>query len=122
MAVYKRNYQAYTGPLTNERWRFLILPRYSFAQVFESRIFTSLFFMLGFMPSLIAAVLIYLHHNISALTAMDLSAARDLLPINGTFFQYLLWIQTTITFFMTAFIGPGLISPDLTNNALPLYL
>src|SRR5688572_14503241 len=99
MAVYKRNYQPYDGPLTSERWRFMILPRYAFAQVFESRIFTS-FFMLGFVPSLVSAILIYLHHNITALTAMDLSAARDLLPINATFFQYILWSQTTVTFFL----------------------
>lgn len=121
MAVYKRNYKPYDGPLTGERWRFMILPRYSFSQVFESRIFTS-FFVLGFMPTLVSLILIYLHHNFTALTAMDLSAARDLLPIDAEFFQTVLWIQTSLTFFMTAFIGPGLVSPDLTNNALPLYL
>jgi ABC-2 type transport system permease protein len=121
MAVYKRNYRPYDGPMTSEQWRFLILPRYAFAQVFESRIFTS-FFVMSFMPTVVSGVLIYLHHNISALTALDLSAARDLLPINATFFQTVLWIQTTATFFITAFVGPGLVSPDLTNNALPLYL
>jgi len=121
MAVYKRNYRPYDGPMTDEQWRFLILPRYAFTTVFESRIFTA-FFGLSFMPTLVGLVIIYLHHNLSALTALEVNPARDLLPIDATFFQYLLWIQTTATFFMTAFIGPGLVSPDLTNNALPLYL
>ena len=121
MAVYKRNYRPYDGPLTDERWRFLVLPRYAFSQIFESRLFTS-FFVLSFVPSLVAGVIIYLHHNLNALTAMDLNAAKDLLPINAIFFQWVLWIQTTATFFITAFVGPGLISPDLVNNALPLYL
>ena len=31
-------------------------------------------------------------------------------------------IQSTLAFFIAAFAGPGLISPDLTNGALPLYL
>jgi ABC-2 type transport system permease protein len=33
----------------------------------------------------------------------------------------LMSIQGSLAFLMTAFIGPGLVSPDLTNNALPLY-
>ncbi|MDX1440561.1 MAG: ABC transporter permease subunit, partial [Rubricoccaceae bacterium] len=30
--------------------------------------------------------------------------------------------QSFLAFFMAAIVGPGLVSPDLTNGALPLYL
>jgi ABC-2 type transport system permease protein len=39
---------------------------------------------------------------------------------NKFFFQYIA-VQGTLSFILTAFTGPGLISPDLTNGALPLY-
>ena len=42
MAVYKRAYRPYEGPLTSERWRFLVLPRYAFQELFESRLLTGL--------------------------------------------------------------------------------
>jgi ABC-2 type transport system permease protein len=45
-----------------------------------------------------------------------------MLPINATFFKTLLQIQGYSAFVLTVFIGPGLVSPDLSNNALPLYL
>ena len=31
-------------------------------------------------------------------------------------------VQGVFAFLLTAYAGPGLISPDLSNNALPLYL
>ena len=36
MAVYKRTYAAYEGSLTPGWSRFLILPRYSFARLWQS--------------------------------------------------------------------------------------
>lgn len=121
MAVYKRNYQPYDGPITDARWRFTILPRYAFQQTFDSKAFTG-FFSLCFMPALVGMVIIYLHHNVTALLAFNLDAVKDLIPIDNRFFMTILDVQTTLTFFIAAFVGPGLISPDLTNNALPLYL
>ncbi len=37
MAVYKSNYGRYSGELTPAWSRFLILPRYAFREVFQSR-------------------------------------------------------------------------------------
>ena len=34
MAVYERTYRPYPGELTQQRWRFLVLPRYAFQDVF----------------------------------------------------------------------------------------
>jgi ABC-2 type transport system permease protein len=119
MAVYKRNYQRYEGTLSPARWRFLVLPRYAFAYLFRSRFFTG-FFMICFICPLIAAVLIYLRHNISMITAFKLDVDR-LVPIDEKFFLVLLTIQGTLGFILASFVGPGLVAPDLANNALPLY-
>jgi ABC-2 type transport system permease protein len=44
-----------------------------------------------------------------------------LITVNADFFLTLMNIQATLSVFVTALIGPGLVSPDLTNNALPLF-
>jgi ABC-2 type transport system permease protein len=123
MAVYKRTYTRYAGRLTGERWRFAILSRFALQNVFAAKMSTGLF-AIGLLPHLIALVLIYLRNHIGALEALGFPAAQELtfLNIDGTFFITLYVFQTIMSFFLVAFIGPGLVSPDLVNNALPLYL
>jgi ABC-2 type transport system permease protein len=120
VAVYKQSYQTYTGTLTPVHSRFLILPRYSFRYLFRSRLFMGFFVVCYFCP-LIAALLIYLHHNFTALRALGIPA-ENLVPIVPEFFLIVLSFQASLAFLMTVLVGPGLISPDLSNNALPLYL
>ncbi len=120
MAVYKRNYKRFQGSLTPEYSRFLILPRYSFQNVFESKFIVGLFFAC-LVPHLGALTIIYLKANAGALTALNLPFLQ-FLAIDGTFFQGLFQIQTYLSFFLVTFVGPGLVGPDLVNNALPLYL
>ena len=43
------------------------------------------------------------------------------MTIDGKLFMTLMTFQGSFAFLITAFIGPGLVSPDLTNNALPVY-
>jgi ABC-2 type transport system permease protein len=124
MAVYKRHYKRYEGPATNPRWRFTILPRYSFKSVFESRMFLT-FFIACFVPSVIALALVYLRANTGVLQSAGIGDASELtkaLAIDTTFFLTLFRVQTFLTFILGMFLGPGLVSPDLVNNALPLYL
>ncbi len=122
MAVYKRTYTSYSGPLTDERWRFAILPRYTLRSVFGSRFYT-IALLVGWLPHLIGMVLIYLRSHIDALASLGIDI-RDLqfMAIDGGFFFTLFIVETFISFFLVALLGPGLISPDLANNALPLYL
>jgi ABC-2 type transport system permease protein len=92
--------------------------------VFSKRLYGAAF-MLALVPHLIALVLIYLRSHIDALIGLGMgSAARDLqfITIDGNFFLTLFAVQTFISFAIVAFLGPSLISPDLANNALPLYL
>ena len=122
MAVYKRTYTRYSGPLTNERWRFTILPRYALQSVVASRFYTGAF-IVALVPHLIALMLIYFRSHIDSLMGLGIDArGLQILTIDGGFFIQLFAVETFISFFMVALLGPGLIAPDLANNAMPLYL
>lgn len=106
--------------MTAERTRFLVLTRFSFEDMRRSR-FLTIFFTVSMIVPLIYALLIYFHHNIEAQQLLKIKMS-DLLPIDNRFFMTFLGFQSMAAFFMSAFVGPGLVSPDLANNALPLYL
>lgn len=120
MAVYEQNYKQYAGPLTPEWSRFLIIPRHELGNVFKSKLFTA-FFVVCFVPLLVEAILIYLHHNTEALGIFK-AQAKDLLPIDAGFFQTFDSIQCGFAFFLTVLVGPPLVARDLSHNGLPLYL
>lgn len=120
MAVYEHTYKRYQGALTPEWSRFLIIPRHAFRDVFKSKLFTG-FFVICFIPLLVEAILIYLHHNVNALGIFKTQAA-NLVPIDAFFFQTFVNLQGGFAFFVALLVGPPLVSRDLRNNALPLYL
>ncbi len=118
MAVFKHAYKGYEGALTPAWSRFLILPRYAFEEMRRKR-FYSMFFLVSLLAPLIFALIIYVEHNLSALKMLQI---RDFVEINSRFFLNFLGWQSMMAFFLAAFVGPGQVSPDLANNALPLYL
>ncbi|MFN9741502.1 MAG: hypothetical protein ACK562_05315 [Acidobacteriota bacterium] len=120
MAVYEHQYKPYAGPLSRAWSRFLVIPRYAYEDLFQFRFFIALY-ALCFVTPLLFTILIYLHHNVTALAVFQLDAA-SLIPINGNFFQIFMSVQSALAFLMTVIIGPILISRDLANNGLPLYL
>jgi ABC-2 type transport system permease protein len=123
MAVYEHTYKPYEGKLTPAWSRFLVLPRYAYQDLFKYKLFTALF-VLCYVCPLIYTVLIYLRHNTAALTLLGLSNidVAKVFPIGGGFFFVFTNIQTSLAFIFTVIIGPVLISRDMANNALPLYL
>jgi ABC-2 type transport system permease protein len=120
MAVYEHTYKQYLGKLTPEWSRFLVIPRHAFRDVFKSKLFTA-FFVFCFIPLLVEAILIYLHHNVNALAILQVNV-RELVPIDATFFQTFVNLQGSFAFFVALLVGPPLVARDLRNNALPLYL
>jgi ABC-2 type transport system permease protein len=123
MAVHRRGYRQYDGPRTPEQWRFWILARYAIGRVFQSRLLV-IFYVLCFVPTMLALTAVYLSHHIDLLASLFPRARipdTELLPVSATFFLTLMSFQATLSVFVTAVIGPGLVSPDLTNNALPLF-
>ena len=120
MAVHKRAYRPYEGPLTAERGRFLVLPRYGLLELFESRLLTA-FCVLCFVPILIAASAIYIANSPAARALLEMSSAPDFVRKPDFFFATLTF-QGGLAFLLTAWVAPVLVSPDLVNGALPLYL
>src|SRR5258708_27508765 len=120
MAVYEQTYKRYAGPLTPEWSRFFIVPLHAYRGVFKSKLFNA-FFVVCFIPLLIEAILIYLQHNVSALGILKVNV-RELIPIDASFFQTFVNLQGGFAFFVALLVGPPLVSRDLRNNALPLYL
>jgi ABC-2 type transport system permease protein len=120
MAVYKRTYTAYEGDLTPEWSRFLVIPRASWSKFGQSKLLmilrmASLIYPLG------CILYVYLANNLSVLSDFGIPAG-NFISVDRTMFLYFCWIQGAFAYIMTALVGPSLVSPDLVNNALPLYL
>jgi ABC-2 type transport system permease protein len=120
MAVYKRTYRAYSGPLTPTWSRFLVMHRFSRSNLFRSK-FQTTFFVLCFFFPLLCALGIYANSHLSVFTFLG-RRSGPFLDIDGKFFAIYLGVQSALAFILTAFIGPSLVSPDLANGALTLYL
>jgi len=120
MSVYNRQYKLFEGPFTPVMTRFLVIPRYAFKRVFSSKLFIG-FFVLCFIPMLVFGSMIYLYNSAGLLKMLNFNI-NDLMTIDTPFFMLVMNIQMMLCFLLTLFLGPPLISPDLANNALPLYL
>ena len=100
MAVYERRYRPYDGRRTPQASRFLILPRYGLKRLFASRMLLS-YFVACHIPFLVGF---------------------DLELVTADTFRYVFyWQGLGMGFLLMMFVGPGQISSDTANNALPLY-
>jgi ABC-2 type transport system permease protein len=101
----------------------LILLRYSFRGVWQSR-FLAMFRIAALFYPIGGAGFIYATHNLSFLTVFNVSpaAVSNFVQTTPRFFLYFCWVQGALAYILTAFVGPTLVSPDLVNGALPLYL
>ena len=123
MAVYERTYRSYTGALTAPTWRFLVLPKYSVREVFDSKLFIA-FLVACFIAPLVMSILIYIPHNSSFIKLVETMSGESVsFRVKASHYFFGLMIpQGFFCFFMALIIGPAQISADLRNNALPLYL
>jgi len=118
MSVYKRGYQRYQGKIEGSLTRFLVLPRFSWKRMFRQRLVLLLLAAAMGWP-MMCAVYIYFSHNIDIFG--EASALRSFIEINDDFFMTFMNVQKIFAVFMAALTGPGLIAPDVANNALQLY-
>ena len=121
MAVHKRAYRPYDGPLTSQEGRFLVIPRYAFSELFQSRILMS-YVVLCFVPFLVEAAGVYITHSAAARLVLGLPDVASRRILEPDFFLGALRVQGFLSFFLAAWVAPVLVSPDLVNGALPLYL
>ena len=119
MAVYKRGYRRYSGPLTGRWTRFLVLPRYAWRRLYQQRL-VLLLTIVAFVWPLLCAGFIYLTNHVELLQGLD-QEFLQFIQVDGRFFSIFMYVQAGFAVFLAALAGPSLIAPDLANNALPLY-
>ncbi len=121
MAIHRRVYRPLGAVGLTPSWsRFLVLPRYAWQSITESKLLSA-YLMLSMVPPLLAAAFIYLYNNPLAQALVGLQGDSPI-RVDGQFFYYLMVAQGALAFLLTAWMGPGLVAPDLVNGALPLYL
>lgn len=121
MAIFLKAYQGYEGTASPSYERMLVIFRYGLADVFESRLFVAFFFIAQLLPVGLICFL-YAYHNLELLLTFEVPL-DDLPAIDGTFFALAMQIpQNFLLLILVLAIGPAMISPDLRNNAMPLYL
>ncbi len=119
MAVYRRGYQRYDGPRALHIERLLVLPREAWRRLAAQRIVVALLALSCIWP-LLCAAFIYLANHAELWSGMSRELA-SFLAIDAQFFLTYMKVQATLSVILAALAGPGLISPDLANQGLPLY-
>ena len=76
--------------------------------------------MVAFIWPLLCAGFIYLTNHAELLQGLD-KEFLQFIQVDGRFFSIFMYVQAGFAVFLAALAGPGLIAPDLANNALPLY-
>jgi ABC-2 type transport system permease protein len=119
MAIYKRGYQRYQGSCTSRLTRLLAFPRFSWRRLVNERLVVIVLMASLFWP-LACACFVYLSNHTELLQGFG-GPLVSFLSINGTFFLTFMGAQSFFAILLAALAGPGLVAPDLANNALPLY-
>jgi ABC-type transport system involved in multi-copper enzyme maturation permease subunit len=120
MAVYKRNYSAYTGTVTSGSTRVLVLARYALAEAWSSKITIGLF-TLCWLPCVVSLIGIYLANNPLARALIGIHGNQNL-TIDARFFVGILQVQCWLALVLASWVAPRLITYDLADNSLPILL
>jgi ABC-2 type transport system permease protein len=97
----------------------MVLPRFAWHRVFQQRLLLLLMVIAMIWP-LLCAIFIYLTNHAELLKSLG-PQFQSFITVNGNFFLIFMTAQAVFALFLAALSGPGLIAPDLANNALPLY-
>ncbi len=118
MAVYRHGYSRYEGPLTSHRTRLMVLPKFAWHQLADQRLMIIVLVVAMFWP-IACALFIYVANRADLLAGFG--ELPEVLRVDSTFFQIFMGTQSVFAIVLAALVGPGLIAPDLSNGALPLY-
>jgi ABC-type transport system involved in multi-copper enzyme maturation permease subunit len=97
------------------------LTRFAFADLFKSRFFV-LLLILCIVPCLFSAGFIFVANNKTLQLLMQLRSEMDFFKVDSQYFIVVMIVQAEAAFLLNCWVGPVLISGDLTNGALPLFL
>jgi ABC-2 type transport system permease protein len=97
----------------------MVLPRFAWRRLYQRRQ-VHLLTVIALIWPLLCGIFIYLSNNVELLKGAG-KQFQDFVQVSGKFFLVFMSIQAVFAVFLAALAGPGLIAPDLANNALPLY-
>lgn len=120
MAVYKRRYEPYPGPLAMRWKRCFVLTRYAWQDLFRSRFFWG-FFLVCLIPVLVSLGYLFVVNSDLIRTLFSIRSA-PILTVGARFFAGFVEIQGAFAFLLTCWACPTLVAGDLSNGALPLFL
>jgi len=112
MPIHDQGYRRYGGEKARTGTGWMVITRAGIRTFFAKRAFLGLM-LFAWLPFLVRAVQIY--------AAANLPQAAFLAPTPETFRQFLDQ-QQTFVFFVTVYVGAGLIANDRRANALQIYL
>jgi ABC-2 type transport system permease protein len=110
--IHDQGYRRYRGDKARTGTNWMVITRAGIRTMFAKRAFNGLL-LLAWFPFVVRAVQIY--------AAANLPQAAFLAPTPETFRQFLDQ-QQTFVFFVTVYVGAGLIANDRRANALQIYL
>jgi len=97
----------------------MVLPRSAWRRLYQQRL-VLLLTMLAFVWPALCAGFVYLSNHVELLQGLE-DEFKQFIQVDGRFFSIFMYVQGGFAVFLAALAGPGLIAPDLANNALPLY-
>jgi ABC-type transport system involved in multi-copper enzyme maturation permease subunit len=112
MPIHDQGYRRYGGEKARTGTAWMVITRAGIRAMFGKRAFLGLL-LIAWFPFLVRAIQIY--------AAANLPQAAFLAPTPETFRQFLDQ-QGTFVFFVTVYVGAGLIANDRRANALQIYL
>ena len=119
MAVHRRGYRRYQGPLTGRWSRLMVTPRFAWERLAGQRLVV-LFLAVSMIWPLLCAAFVYVANH-SELWAGLAPGLRNFLRVDDRFFLVFMGFQAVPAVVLAALTGPGLVAPDLANNGLQLY-
>src|SRR4029453_13668834 len=111
MAVYKRGYRRYDGPITGSWTRFMVLPRYAWERLYQQRLVLFLT-IVGFILPLLCPGFIYPPNHAELLQGLDRDF-REFIQVDGRFFSIFMYVQAGFAGFLAALAARALFAPDL---------
>jgi ABC-type transport system involved in multi-copper enzyme maturation permease subunit len=112
MPIHDQGYQRYAGSRARSGAAWQVIAKAGIRSVLAERKFLALL-LLSWAPFLVRSVQVYI--------AANFQQASFLAPKGETFREFL-ETQSIFVFFITIYVGAGLIAADLRANALQLYL
>jgi ABC-2 type transport system permease protein len=112
MPIHDQSYRRYAGrrDLAGQAW--MVIARNGIRTILRKRLFLGLL-VAAWIPFVVGAVMVYLNANFPQFTLLSITAQR---------FRDFLGFQDGFVFFITVWVGAGLVANDKRANALQIYL